>query len=74
MKRIGPTGVKAEDPIDETDKGGLLAAVGIQDDKIRIEFGAAVRWLALGRAEAIDLAVMLLKFAEDLEEEEKKLQ
>ena len=59
---IGPTG---DPPItrDPSDRGGLNAALSVQDGLIVLEFGTPVNWTCMTPAHARELAAALVRLA-----------
>jgi len=66
---VGPTGDFPEGKLNEDDEGGLMMAVGVEKGHVTINFGGPVRWLALGPAEAIAFANILLMRAQEIKSE-----
>jgi hypothetical protein len=65
-KKIGATNKYPDGFIDEHDGGELRFSIELMDDKIIINFGTSVTWLGLTPREAIDLANILLKYANSI--------
>lgn len=61
----GPTGEFPDGMIRPDDKGALQIAISDADShgNIHIDFGVPVEWIALPKAQVIDLARMLLRKA-----------
>lgn len=56
--------------LNKYDEGNLAIAIGTSGSNIIIEFGKPVKWIGLGRDEAIALGNSLLKRALELSAEE----
>lgn len=65
MCRVGPTGEFPDGKLDDSDKGELTLAVTAMpaENVVRIDFGTALSWLALPRAEVLQLAHILKEAA-----------
>lgn len=62
-REFGATGTASQGLIDPTDQGDLRMGVTREGDLVRIEFGKPVAWLALPRAQAVQLAKLIGKHA-----------
>jgi hypothetical protein len=61
---VGPTGDFPDGKLDDADKGELVFAVGHDDQgNVYVEFGEPVAWVAMPRAQAVELARLLLTHA-----------
>ena len=58
---IGETGDYPNGKLDDTDEGALKLCVSNSPHLVRIDFGKAVSWIALPKAHAQQLAIMLLE-------------
>lgn len=58
-QQIGPTHEYPLGRLDETDEGELAVALGIQQGKIVLRFGALISWLAMSPEQAIMFAEAL---------------
>lgn len=63
---LGPTGHFPDGKIAPDDEGGLELAIGAWEGKIKIMFGAEIKWLALTPSQALAVAAALKSYAEDL--------
>lgn len=63
---LGPTGDYPHGKLNEHDEGGIMIAVGIEGDCVRIEFGSPVAWLGLPPAQAVALAMSILAKAREI--------
>lgn len=69
----GATGRFPEGKLTPNDEGELAVAVGIQDEKVIIDFGPTpVQWVAFGPEIARQLANVLVDRAETIEKEVAK--
>lgn len=58
---LGATGEHPKGKLNEDDEGGLICAISIEGDKVRIDFGPKpVAWLAIEPDEAIAFATTII--------------
>ena len=67
MSKLGATGDFPEGKIVPHDEGGLQFAIGHYKGKVTLDFGKAVKWIALGPEDARNLAEILKKQAGEAE-------
>jgi len=70
-RKLGKTGKFPQGKLNEHDEGGLTYSVGIDQDKIIIDFNTPVAWLGLDMNAAKSLAEALLKKIYFLENEKE---
>jgi hypothetical protein len=64
---LGPTGTYDEGkPLTPGDRGGLDAAMGIENGKIVLHFGTSLSFLVMTKEQALFFAAGLTKFANKL--------
>lgn len=63
-QKLGATGNYPQGKLNEHDEGELRAGIAIQGDKIIINFGKPIAWLAMTKQEAKTFAELLLKKSE----------
>lgn len=66
---VGPTGEYPQGKLDSEDKGAINIAVGIREGKVCMTFGTPVEWIGFGATEALELANVLRKRADELEKQ-----
>lgn len=67
--KLGATGEFPQDKLNETDEGGLVIAVGVEDGKVVVRFGKEVAWIGLAPEGAFELAEALVKHGAAILEE-----
>jgi hypothetical protein len=61
MSKIGATGDFPAGKIRDDDEGGLVAAVSTDaNGNVIVDFGKPVTWVAMPKADAVKLAILLL--------------
>ena len=60
-EQAGPTGQYPEGKLSPDDIGEIKIRVGMKHDKVFIDFGTAVAWVAMTGNQAIDMGNMLCK-------------
>lgn len=65
---MGKTGRFPKGKIAEDDEGELSLAVGTKNGVVIIDFGTPVKWFGLPPKKARELAIVLMKHADSLEE------
>lgn len=65
--KIGATGEFPQGKLTQDDEGELRAGIAVYKDKIVINFGKPVTWLALDTVQALDLAKMLTEKATEVQ-------
>lgn len=63
LAQLGATGDYPGGSLDDDDEGGLQLAIGRKDDKVIVNFGKPIGWLAMGNEEAAKFALFLMKQA-----------
>lgn len=65
MCRVGPTGKFPNGKLSDLDEGELTLAVTVMsaENAVRIDFGTSLSWLALRRAEVLELSRILKEAA-----------
>lgn len=58
-KKLGPTGDFPKGKIRHDDEGGIAVAIGHDNGKVFIDYGAAITWVAFDPHEAEDFAKMI---------------
>ena len=61
--KLGPTGQFPQGKLNPTDEGELTFAVGVENGKVGIAFGAPVAWLAMDADKALALASSIIGHA-----------
>ena len=64
--KLGKTGDFPEGKLNPTDEGGLQIAIGIEDGKVRIDFGTPTAWIAMSPDQAMTFAMSIINKAERL--------
>lgn len=67
---LGPTGQHPEGKLKADDEGELTYAVDRIDDKVEIQFGTHVKWLAMHPEQARQLAACLIDVADQIDKGE----
>ena len=62
-KKLGATGTYPQGKLTEDDEGAVRMAIGIVDNKVMIDFGTMLQWVAMSREEAIEFAGMIIEKA-----------
>lgn len=65
--KVGPTGEYPEGKMNAEDEGELRIAIGAQDGKVMVVFGAKVTWFAMSLGVARGVAQAILDKAEEIE-------
>lgn len=65
-ERIGATGAFPEGKLKQDDEGELQLALVFQADKLVFQFGKSIQWMAMTKAEALNLADGLARLANEL--------
>jgi hypothetical protein len=60
---LGPTGAFPEGELNDDDEGEIRIAIGMQGDKVVIDFGKPTAWIGFTKEQAKQIAEMLLKHA-----------
>lgn len=63
---LGATGKFPDGKLHEDDEGEITMAIGIHEGKVIIDFGKPVHWLGLPKEDALALAEMITKRANEL--------
>ena len=66
IPKLGATGNYPKGKIIPEDQGELRLAIGTHDDSVIIEFGKEVKWIGLGKEDAIQFANTILQWANKL--------
>ena len=61
LAEVGPTGQFPEGKIDKSDDGEIKIAVGVQDGKIVMEFGAPIEWIGFTPEQGQEIGMLLIK-------------
>jgi hypothetical protein len=64
--RLGATGDFPRGKLNADDEGGLILAITVIDQTLRIEFGKPIAWLAMSRDEAIGFAELIMQRAQSM--------
>ena len=70
---VGALGQFTEKPLTKDDEGAIQFAIGSQGDKVIIDFGTQVHWVAMSPEQAAELASTLLKRAREVGRREGKM-
>ena len=69
--KLGPTGRFPQGKLNPTDEGELTFAVGVENGKVGIAFGAPVAWLAMEPDQALALAEDIIGYAMAIKQEDE---
>lgn len=63
LRQLGPTGKFPEGQLNEDDEGEIQIAIGIEGDKVILNFGTPVAWMGFTPEQADQIAYALIEKA-----------